>query len=420
MSLQETTIISILKGLQDGTMNIDSRWSPYYVNMIKEYFLADPLEGFIKSVSNNMFQLADYFLFMIPDDDRGYILTDSFSKESLYGNIRSMNYLESWADQDMLIEFYNIGLSGATLSQNIELINLFIEKGADDMNQGLISAVKVNSYELINFFIERGADNWQMALLSSIETNNMELVNYFLGLIGDNIEDYMANNLLVKSLHLGNIDLIEFFLNYMVKKSQLNDLVIIGPVLRSLVEKISFKTKSGEDYSDWFPLLRQGYISESYVPFLLKLYIHETKLKIYNQHPLYDKPNTGYRYSAVTFLLDETLKQILFEIPALYNIKRSWIKSESSEDLIMRSDLINNVFGESSMNIIDRKYTKYPHKDKLIAYNLPLTSNNVAVLNTYLPEDIPYDMKIKFQDPEIINQVLREKLLLDMFEFMHS
>ncbi len=401
MSLQETTIIQILDRLRNETLNIDE-WPKYYYDMIQEYINSTPEELYNKSVSKNQFQLADYFFNQISDDDKLYQIYEVIHDQALYNNMRGIEYLISrFKYQDEWENFYNSGLQGATTAGNLTLINWFIDKGATSMDRGLLAAVETNNTELIQFFIERGANDWQSALESAVYTNNTTLVNYFMGLLGDNLS-YQGP--LSIAVYRGYIDLIKFFLGHGVNVSELNDLVMIGPVLRMLVDKLTFKTKSGVDYSDWFPLLRQGYISDSYIETLLELYIYENNLIINFQHPTLIGGNEVIGEHNKVFLMDDTLKLILMETPALYDIEKS------DHRVIHNHELIPNRANKSSIQIINQRYQDISVNSlrKFIAYDVFLTAENVGIINRYKPSDT----QESFDDPQIIKQALRERILL--------
>jgi hypothetical protein len=193
-----------------------------------------------------------------------------------------------------------------------------------------------------------------------------------------------------------------------VNESVLDDLVMIGPVLRMLVDKLTFKTKSGKDYSDWFPLLRQGYMSDFYVKTLLELYIYENNLIINFQHPTLIGGDEVIGDHNKVFLMDNTLKLILMETPALYDIKKS------KEREIYDHELIPNRANKSSIQVINQRYEDIPVNPtrKFIAYDLFITAENIGIINRYKLEDISFDIQESFNNPKIIKQALRERILL--------
>lgn len=61
--------------------------------------------------------------------------------------------------------------------ENLDLINYFISKGADDWNGGLYAATERGDNDLINFFIDKGARDWNYLDLKNIlELSDRELL----------------------------------------------------------------------------------------------------------------------------------------------------------------------------------------------------------------------------------------------------
>ena len=102
---------------------------------------------------------------------------------------------------------FNAGLHKASINNNLNIINLMIQKGADNFNDGLVTACKHNHNDLVSFFIEKGANDWERALRYSIHGRNTEMIFYFLG---KNISDY--NKCLAASAYRGDKELIKIFI----------------------------------------------------------------------------------------------------------------------------------------------------------------------------------------------------------------
>ena len=60
---------------------------------------------------------------------------------------------------------------------NKEIVEMMIEKGADDWNEGLIIACYEGNKEIVELMIEKGADNWNRGLRYACERGNFFLTN---------------------------------------------------------------------------------------------------------------------------------------------------------------------------------------------------------------------------------------------------
>jgi ankyrin repeat protein len=71
------------------------------------------------------------------------------------------------------------GLSSACGSGNLEIVNLMIEKGANDWYNGLSNACYYGHLEIINLLIEKGANDWNEGLSNACEGGNFASDNPF-------------------------------------------------------------------------------------------------------------------------------------------------------------------------------------------------------------------------------------------------
>ena len=74
----------------------------------------------------------------------------------------------------------NGGLWAAAEGNHIDLIEYFINLGADDMNRGLVGADAAGNKDLVEYFINLGADDFGKALVSASAFGHFDLVKYFL------------------------------------------------------------------------------------------------------------------------------------------------------------------------------------------------------------------------------------------------
>lgn len=90
-----------------------------------------------------------------------------------------------------LVEFFinkgadnwSYGLSGATQSGNLDLVDFFVKKGANDkivdFNEGLYIAAKNGDEKMVNYFIKKGADDIQFGLYGAKQSKNSDLIRFF-------------------------------------------------------------------------------------------------------------------------------------------------------------------------------------------------------------------------------------------------
>ena len=159
MSLQEITLITILKSLSDGILILDPNLPLYYVEMISGYVDSDPADSYIKSISNNQFQLAEYFFKNIKTDDAHMNILRAMKDQACNRNITGIDYLINKHQNrcGLLHYLFDYGLLGAVYGSHHDLVKRFTALGAD-INYGLLIALKIDNNELIQFFVENGAN----------------------------------------------------------------------------------------------------------------------------------------------------------------------------------------------------------------------------------------------------------------------
>ena len=60
-----------------------------------------------------------------------------------------------------------------------DLVEFFIQKGADNWNYGMIGAAEGGSLDLVKFFIDKGANNWNMGMFYAKRGGHKDLVEFF-------------------------------------------------------------------------------------------------------------------------------------------------------------------------------------------------------------------------------------------------
>ena len=92
---------------------------------------------------------------------------------------RNFQLLNEWK-QYVLTQTDNWCLNQAALAGHKDLVQLFINKGANDWNRALSCATRGGHEDLVHLFINKGAKDWDWALSSASEGGYKELVQFFI------------------------------------------------------------------------------------------------------------------------------------------------------------------------------------------------------------------------------------------------
>jgi ankyrin repeat protein len=93
---------------------------------------------------------------------------------------------------------FNFNMLTATIVNNKELVNLFIDYGANSWAWGMALATQNNNKELVDMFIRKGDDDndnnftwntncWDWGMSCAVENNHTELVEFFISKGATNI-----------------------------------------------------------------------------------------------------------------------------------------------------------------------------------------------------------------------------------------
>ena len=108
--------------------------------------------------------------------------------------IGDMGLVEFFIDKDIkngLANDWDWGMYGAALGGHKELVEFFIEKGANMWNRGMMYAAEGGHKELVDFFIEKGANTWNWGMHRAAIGGHQQLVEFFIekcienGLVSD-------------------------------------------------------------------------------------------------------------------------------------------------------------------------------------------------------------------------------------------
>lgn len=82
---------------------------------------------------------------------------------------------EQYEDADL-----DQGLFGAAVAQDRDMIDYFLEKGAQDYNLAFEAASIVGNLQLLKFFEELGASDWASAFFGAVADGHLDVVQYIL------------------------------------------------------------------------------------------------------------------------------------------------------------------------------------------------------------------------------------------------
>lgn len=344
LTLYETAIINILNRISQGEITIDdiirTNIPNDIIENITEYSNKGIHDAFLRSVTNGHFQIANFFYNQVPKAEQHILLEISMEDQAMVGNTDGINYLlsnnKTRGKQRVLHGLINKGLKGSVKGNNRELMNLFMNQGAN-MNYGMLGATEINNNELVYYFIQNGADDWKSALILAIYNGNTILIDEFInrgGLDAWNVPPLYVKPLAV-AMDRGHIDLAPKLVQHIDVPINLEPKVL-GPVLLELVQSINFRTKSGNSYKEIFPLLKEGYALKETISQLLNLYLHENNLI------------TLARYQSEVEM-NEFLQYIFGTVPALYDLTPRKVKGVYIPD----EAKIPNTTGKSTIQVLN-------------------------------------------------------------------
>lgn len=93
--------------------------------------------------------------------------------------INDLDIIKYLMTKEATVENFNAGLRSAIENKHYDLMNFFLEQGANDWEIGLYAAAYIGDKNLINFFIDKGAHDWIFGLHGAQDARNQELIDYF-------------------------------------------------------------------------------------------------------------------------------------------------------------------------------------------------------------------------------------------------
>jgi len=102
---------------------------------------------------------------------------------------------------------WNWGMYGAARGGHKDLVDFFIEKGANKWSRGMEGAARGGHRDLVDFFIEKGAGDWDFGMKEAARGGNKDLIQFFI----QKGADYWNSGML-GAARGGHKDLVEFFI----------------------------------------------------------------------------------------------------------------------------------------------------------------------------------------------------------------
>ncbi len=374
-------MINILDGLNNNIVTLEElkiQLPPYYYKEVVSY--TERLSrALLISINNNHFALAEYFQNKMGNHKLN-ILRQVMSKLAQQRNQIGIDYL---LKKDKTLS--NAGMLGSVKIHDLDQIKWFIQQGSVNMNSGLLAAVNVDDGALVDFFISQGANKFHAALEHTARTGNETLFTFFLQQCGNNVQ-YIP--VFTQLFSFNQVKLIHTLHTEMICNIPSDSYFTqLGPVLINLVQKLTFKNKLGQDYSDLFPLLKQGYILSLTNVYILENYMLENKL-----FRGFDK-----------FVPNPELIEIFTQTPALYSNMK--IKAYPYKRV---TSYVYNTNYENSIEILKHLYPNFMVKKMVdICYLTKLVQ-----LNTYCDTDLSTETINFVSTVEIRHQLIKEYTLL--------
>jgi hypothetical protein len=160
---------------------------------LSNFYISNPKNNYLKKLSENQDFWRNRLMNNFPefkDNDKNW--KQNYLALVYYSDKYTPNKaMEKLAEKGMkyinLIDFFiekgannwNLGMCGAAEGGHKELIDFFIEKGARDWNDGMREAEKGHK-ELVDFFIKKGADKWNLGMYNAAFGGHKELVDFFI------------------------------------------------------------------------------------------------------------------------------------------------------------------------------------------------------------------------------------------------
>lgn len=131
-----------------------------------------------RACRNGNNQLIEFFIKKGADNWDNALIHSIYSKnyKNIYYFLDKMTstYLNQLGKRNIK-KIYNNCLRASSRIGDLNLIKIFIDKGADNWSAGLIKAIEGNHYILVDFFISKGVNKFGYGLKTAIRVGNLEM-----------------------------------------------------------------------------------------------------------------------------------------------------------------------------------------------------------------------------------------------------
>ena len=116
-------------------------------------------------------------------DDIQYLILNQLIKYYLIDtDLITMEFMDCRSMAKLYVRYgldINKGMHGAAKGGHKDLVDFFIEKGANDWNSGMRGAANGGHKDLVDFFIKKGANDWNSGMYAAANGCHKDLVEFF-------------------------------------------------------------------------------------------------------------------------------------------------------------------------------------------------------------------------------------------------
>jgi len=132
-----------------------------------------------------------------------YIPTKDYNPIKFYNNINKKNFYKNKNNNYI----YNKAMKEASKGDHIEIVNLMIEKGANDFNSAMVYASAEGNMEIVKLMIEKGVNTFNSSMKYSSQGGHMEIVKLMIENGGNNF-----NSAMVYAGKGGHLEIVKFMI----------------------------------------------------------------------------------------------------------------------------------------------------------------------------------------------------------------
>jgi ankyrin repeat protein len=135
----------------------------------------------------------------------------------IYKKIKTQDAWSNYLIYDSFLETnnYNGGMYAACIKGDTEVIQLFIDYGATNIDRGMAYACEVNNINIVKFMITQGANDWNFGMCSACHGGHIELIEFMITCMVTSVPQITPNwnNAIFCASTGGHIELIKLIIN---------------------------------------------------------------------------------------------------------------------------------------------------------------------------------------------------------------